>query len=94
MSTLQLKKLVINNSIIYFVFNFSQIDLSRPVPPIPAPTMGSGILAWGGEFIPPASTPDRDFLPDYIVTVIVPFFLAILLSLILTYVMCCRREGV
>lgn len=56
--------------------------------------MGSGILTWGGEFIPPASPPDRDFLPDYIVTVIVPFFLAILLSLILAYVMCCRREGV
>ncbi|KAI5617646.1 alpha-sarcoglycan, partial [Silurus asotus] len=70
------------------------IDLSRPVPPPPAPTVGSGVLTWGGEFIPPASPPERDFIPDYIVTVIVPFILAILLCLILAYVMCCRREGV
>ncbi|XP_053495107.1 alpha-sarcoglycan isoform X2 [Ictalurus furcatus] len=70
------------------------IDLSRPVPPTPAPTVGSGILAWGGEFMPPDSPPERDFIPDYIVTIIVPFALAILLCLILAYVMCCRREGV
>ncbi|XP_062859479.1 alpha-sarcoglycan [Trichomycterus rosablanca] len=69
------------------------IDLSRPVPPAPVPTMGSGILEWGGEFNPPDSPPEREFLPDYIVTVIVPFALALLLCLLLAYVMCCRREG-
>ncbi|KAG7325483.1 hypothetical protein KOW79_011799 [Hemibagrus wyckioides] len=71
----------------------SLINSSMPAPP-PAPTVGSGVLAWGGEFMPPDSPPDRDFVPDYIVTVIVPFILAILLCLILAYVMCCRREGV
>ncbi|KAL6474998.1 hypothetical protein MHYP_G00160380 [Metynnis hypsauchen] len=70
------------------------IDLSRPVPPPPAPTVGSGILAWGGEFNPPDSPPERDFIPDYIITVIIPFALALILCLILAYVMCCRREGV
>ncbi|KAI4878476.1 hypothetical protein NFI96_018338 [Prochilodus magdalenae] len=70
------------------------IDLSRPVPPPPAPTVGSGILAWGGEFNPPDSPPERDYLPDYIITVVIPFALAIILCLLLAYVMCCRREGV
>ncbi|XP_052467051.1 alpha-sarcoglycan isoform X1 [Carassius gibelio] len=69
-------------------------DLSRPVPPAPVPTVGSGVLAWGGEFNPPESPPDRDFFPDYIVTVIVPLVLVLILCLILSYIMCCRREGV
>ncbi|KAK9965059.1 hypothetical protein ABG768_004171 [Culter alburnus] len=69
-------------------------DLSKPVPPAPLPTVGSGVLAWGGEFSPPESPPERDFFPDYIVTVIVPFALALILCLILAYIMCCRREGV
>ncbi|XP_056101769.1 alpha-sarcoglycan [Rhinichthys klamathensis goyatoka] len=69
-------------------------DLSKPVPRAPVPTVGSGVLAWGGEFSPPESPPDRDFLPDYIVTVVVPFALALILCLILAYIMCCRREGV
>ncbi|KTG38516.1 hypothetical protein cypCar_00016211 [Cyprinus carpio] len=69
-------------------------DLSKPVPPAPLPTVGSGVLAWGGEFSPPESPPDRDFFPDYIVTVIVPLALVLILCLILSYIMCCRREGV
>lgn len=71
-----------------------QSDLSKPVPRAPVPTVGSGVLAWGGEFSPPESPADRDFLPDYIVTVVVPFALALILCLILAYIMCCRREGV
>ncbi|XP_026860916.2 alpha-sarcoglycan [Electrophorus electricus] len=70
------------------------IDLSRPVPPAPLPTVGSGILAWGGEFDPPVSPPAKNYIPDYIVTIIIPFVFAIVLALILAYVMCCRREGV
>ncbi|XP_051958103.1 alpha-sarcoglycan [Xyrauchen texanus] len=69
-------------------------DLSKPVPPAPVPTVGSEILEWGGEFNPPESPPERDFFPDYIVTVIIPFALALILCLLLAYVMCCRREGV
>uniref|UniRef100_A0AAY4C4G1 Sarcoglycan, alpha n=1 Tax=Denticeps clupeoides TaxID=299321 RepID=A0AAY4C4G1_9TELE len=70
------------------------IDLSHPAPPPPAPTMGSGILEAGQDYNPPESPPPRDYFPDYIATVIIPFVLAILLCLILAYIMCCRREGV
>ncbi|KAI1896530.1 hypothetical protein AGOR_G00095720 [Albula goreensis] len=70
------------------------IPLSRPELPPPVPTPGSGILAVGGFYDPPESSPSRDFFPDYIVTVIVPLVLALILCLILTYIMCCRREGV
>ncbi|XP_065113663.2 alpha-sarcoglycan [Paramisgurnus dabryanus] len=69
-------------------------DLSKPVPPAPVPTEGSGILEWGGEFNPPDSPPERDFLPDYIITIIIPLIIALILCLILAYIMCCRREGV
>jgi len=56
--------------------------------------MGPGILGDRVLFAPPESPPDRDFLPDYLVTVIVPLVLAIILCALLAYVMCCRREGV
>ncbi|CAK6956874.1 alpha-sarcoglycan [Scomber scombrus] len=69
-------------------------DLSKPVPPPPVPTMGSGILEDGGDFNPPESPPSRNYFPDYIVTVIVPLILAIILCSLLAYIMCCRREGV
>ncbi|XP_056627686.1 alpha-sarcoglycan [Triplophysa dalaica] len=69
-------------------------DLSKPIPPARVPTVGSGILEWGGEFNPPDSPPERDFFPDYIITIIIPFIIAVILCLILAYVMCCRREGV
>ncbi|XP_043086862.1 alpha-sarcoglycan [Puntigrus tetrazona] len=70
------------------------LDQSRPAPPAPAPTEGPGVLPWAGEFIPPESPPDRDFFPDYMLTVIAPLALVLLLCLLLTYIMCCRREGV
>ncbi|XP_042253951.1 alpha-sarcoglycan [Thunnus maccoyii] len=69
-------------------------DLSKQEPTPPAPTVGSGILEAGGDFIPLESPPSRDYLPDYIVTVIVPLILAIILCTLLAYIMCCRREGV
>ncbi|KAA0725465.1 Alpha-sarcoglycan [Triplophysa tibetana] len=69
-------------------------DLSKPIPPARVPTVGSGILEWGGEFNPPDSPPERDFFPDYIITIIIPLIIAVILCLILAYVMCCRREGV
>ena len=56
--------------------------------------MGSGILEDGGVFNPPEAPPSRDFLPDYLVTVIVPLVLGLILLALLAYVMCCRREGV
>ncbi|XP_077358545.1 alpha-sarcoglycan [Festucalex cinctus] len=69
-------------------------DLSQVEPSPPAPTMGSGVLEAGEVFEPPESPEDRNFLPDYIVTVIVPLVLAVILCLLLTYIMCGRREGV
>ncbi|XP_034148114.1 alpha-sarcoglycan isoform X2 [Esox lucius] len=74
--------------------NSTLIDVSSPVAFSPAPTMGPGILDAEGVYDPPESPPPRDFLPDYIVTVIVPLVLAIILCLLLSYIMCCRREGV
>lgn len=56
--------------------------------------MGSGILESGGVYDPPAYPLPRDFFPDYIVTVVAPLLLAVILFLLLTYIMCCRREGV
>ncbi|TRY88634.1 hypothetical protein DNTS_028845 [Danionella cerebrum] len=70
------------------------LDVSRPVAPAAVPTVGSGVLAWGGNFTPPESPPERDFFPEYIGIVIVPLVLVLLLCVVLAYVMCCRREGV
>ncbi|XP_077482653.1 alpha-sarcoglycan [Stigmatopora argus] len=69
-------------------------DLSQQEPSPPAPTPGSGVLEAGVDFEPPESPKDRDFLPDYLVTVIVPLALALILFLLLAYVMFGRREGV
>lgn len=55
--------------------------------------MGSGILEAGEDFKPLESPPNRDYFPDYIVTVIVPLILAIILFLLLAYIMFGRREG-
>ncbi|CAL8309466.1 unnamed protein product [Boreogadus saida] len=69
-------------------------DFSSPEPSAPPPTMGPGVLEDGGVFEPPEAPPSRDFLPDYLVTVIVPLVLGLILLALLAYVMCCRREGV
>ncbi|XP_072312738.1 alpha-sarcoglycan [Eucyclogobius newberryi] len=69
-------------------------DLSTLTPAPPAPPMGSGIMEEGGDFDPPESPPSRDYFPDYMVTVIVPLVIAVVLCALLSYVMCCRREGV
>ncbi|KAG7265311.1 hypothetical protein CRUP_012762 [Coryphaenoides rupestris] len=77
--------------------NFCNIPgncITCPEPTAPPPTTGPGILGDRGLFAPPESPPDRDFLPDYLVTVIVPLVLAVILCALLAYVMCCRREGV
>ncbi|MBN3305431.1 SGCE protein, partial [Amia calva] len=74
--------------------NTMLIDLSRRVPPPPVPTPGSGILLDDDLYDPPESPESRDFFPDYIGTVLVPFALALILCVILAYIMCCRREGV
>uniref|UniRef100_A0A3Q2V7G8 Sarcoglycan, alpha n=2 Tax=Haplochromis burtoni TaxID=8153 RepID=A0A3Q2V7G8_HAPBU len=69
-------------------------DLTKMKPKPPAPTMGSGILEAGEDFKPLESPPNRDYFPDYIVTVIVPLILAIILFLLLAYIMFGRREGI
>lgn len=68
-------------------------DLAYQTPAPPAPTMGSGIIAGGGDYDPFESPRSRDYFPDYIVTVIMPLIIAIVLCVILAYIMFCRREG-
>ncbi|XP_043911083.1 alpha-sarcoglycan [Protopterus annectens] len=66
----------------------------KPLPTVPAPTPGDGILKDGGEYNPPAeSLKSRDFYTDHLVTMLVPILLALLLLIILAYIMFCRREG-
>ncbi|XP_061429687.1 epsilon-sarcoglycan-like [Lethenteron reissneri] len=56
---------------------------------------GSGVLdAWGPAWAPPPSDlPPRDFSAAYALAVALPLVLAVLFIAVLTYVMCCRREG-
>lgn len=76
------------------IFFSLQFDLTQQEPTLPPPTVGSGILEAGVDFIPLESPSSKDLFPDYIVTVIVPLIVAVVLSLLLAYVMFCRREGV
>ncbi|XP_075702499.1 alpha-sarcoglycan isoform X2 [Rhinoderma darwinii] len=55
----------------------------------------SGPLEWDGEFNPPSDElGETNFLPDYLLTMLLPIFIALLLCVLLSYIMCCRREGV
>ncbi|XP_056403503.1 alpha-sarcoglycan isoform X2 [Hyla sarda] len=52
-------------------------------------------LEWVGEFNPPSDElGDTDYLPGYLVAMLVPILIALLLCALLSYIMCCRREGV
>ncbi|XP_068920508.1 alpha-sarcoglycan isoform X2 [Petaurus breviceps papuanus] len=74
--------------------NVSLVDKSVPALPGPGPTWGDGILEHDPYFCPPTEAPDRDFLTDSLITLLMPLLVALLLTLILAYIMCCRREGV
>ncbi|XP_069808693.1 alpha-sarcoglycan isoform X2 [Dendropsophus ebraccatus] len=62
---------------------------SSPSPPSLVP------LEWDGEFNPPSDElGETDFLPGYLLTMLIPILIALLLCALLSYIMCCRREGV
>ncbi|XP_018090315.1 epsilon-sarcoglycan isoform X2 [Xenopus laevis] len=74
--------------------NISLTDGSGTPIPVP-PERGSGILKGEGEFNPPSETlEEKNYLPDYLLTLLLPSLLALLLFVLLCYIMCCRREGV
>ncbi|XP_075033345.1 alpha-sarcoglycan isoform X2 [Mixophyes fleayi] len=70
--------------------NVSLVDQSEPSP---TPLM-PGSLEWENEFNPPSDAlGETHYLPDYLLTILLPILIALLLCALLTYIMCCRREG-
>ncbi|XP_040291443.1 alpha-sarcoglycan [Bufo bufo] len=52
-------------------------------------------LEWDEEFKPPSDElGETDYFPDYLLTMLLPILVAFLLCALLSYIMCCRREGV
>ncbi|XP_078280647.1 epsilon-sarcoglycan-like [Rhinoraja longicauda] len=75
--------------------NISLIDKSKPDSPEVTVVPGDGVLTHSGEYDPPPDFLEaRDYYMDYVVTITVPLAIGLFLSLILAYIMCCRREGV
>ncbi|XP_035038278.1 epsilon-sarcoglycan isoform X2 [Hippoglossus stenolepis] len=74
----------------------SLVDIHKVVPVyITRPDPGTGILPEFGEYNPPSeSLKNRDYFYDFLITLAVPFAVAVVLFFILGYTMCCRREGV
>lgn len=53
------------------------------------------VLEFDGDFNPPPENLEEiNYLPDYLLTLLLPTLIALLLCLLLSYIMCCRREGV
>ncbi|XP_006023386.1 alpha-sarcoglycan isoform X2 [Alligator sinensis] len=73
--------------------NITLMDLSSPSTTGPVLISGDGVLEDGSEFEPPTDAPEKTFLYDYLLTILLPLLVALLLCLFLTYIMCCRREG-
>ncbi|XP_019338172.1 alpha-sarcoglycan isoform X2 [Alligator mississippiensis] len=73
--------------------NITLMDLSSPSTAGPVLISGDGVLEDGSEFEPPTDAPEKTFLYDYLLTILLPLLVALLLCLFLTYIMCCRREG-
>ncbi|XP_038635184.1 epsilon-sarcoglycan-like isoform X2 [Scyliorhinus canicula] len=81
----------------HFIINWCNITLiDKSIPDMPDADIipGDGVLPDGGEYNPPSnSLENRDFFLDYVVTITVPLAIGLVLCLILTYIMCFRREG-
>ncbi|XP_068120624.1 alpha-sarcoglycan isoform X2 [Hyperolius riggenbachi] len=77
-----------------FVIDWCNVSLVDESEPSPTPR-SSEALVFEGEFNPPPdSLEEINYLPDYLLTLLLPTLIALLLCLLLTYIMCCRREGV
>ncbi|CAH2302698.1 alpha-sarcoglycan isoform X1 [Pelobates cultripes] len=74
--------------------NTSLIYFSAPLPTQP-PHLYSGIMDDESEFNPPSETLEETYyLTDYLLTLLLPTLIALLLCAFLSYIMCCRREGI
>ncbi|KAM3923829.1 alpha-sarcoglycan [Leptodactylus fuscus] len=77
-----------------FSIDWCNVTLIDELGPSPTPLM-SEPLKWDGEFNPPSEElGETNFLPDYLLTMLLPILIALLLCVLLSYIMCCRREGV
>ncbi|CAM2108937.1 unnamed protein product [Caretta caretta] len=74
--------------------NITLADLSSLSVTEGVPVWGDGVLKEGSEYNPPTDSPEKAFLSDYLLTILLPLLVAFLLCLLLAYIMYCRREGV
>ncbi|CAM4705166.1 alpha-sarcoglycan [Caretta caretta] len=74
--------------------NITLADLSSLSVTEGVPVWGDGVLEEGSEYNPPTDSPEKAFLSDYLLTILLPLLVAFLLCLLLAYIMYCRREGV
>ncbi|KAM9296265.1 alpha-sarcoglycan [Gastrophryne carolinensis] len=77
-----------------FIIDWCNVSLvADPEPSPPPPNIEA--LEFEGEFNPPAETLEEiNYFPDYLLTLLLPALIALLLCVLLSYIMCCRREGV
>ncbi|XP_072270795.1 alpha-sarcoglycan-like [Pyxicephalus adspersus] len=77
-----------------FVIDWCNVSLVDELEPSPTPPSYEA-LEFDGKFYPPPDTLEEiNYLPDYLLTILLPALIALLLCLLLSYIMCCRREGV
>ncbi|KAM8947717.1 alpha-sarcoglycan [Pelodytes ibericus] len=79
-----------------FIIDWCNVSLvSIKSTPVWRPERGSGILDEDSEFNPPSeSLEETYYLTNYLLTLLLPTLIALLLCALLSYIMCCRREGV
>ncbi|XP_018408239.1 PREDICTED: alpha-sarcoglycan [Nanorana parkeri] len=81
-----------------FVIDWCNVTLvsSRSSPiPLQTPPTAAITLDFEGDFNPPPDTlEETNYIPDYLLTFLLPTLIALLLCALLSYIMCCRREGV
>ncbi|CAI9574841.1 unnamed protein product [Staurois parvus] len=77
-----------------FVIDWCNVSLVDKLEPSPSPPIYKA-LEFEGDFNPPPDTLEEiNYLPAYLLTLLLPTLIALLLCLLLSYIMCCRREGV
>ncbi|XP_038241582.1 alpha-sarcoglycan [Dermochelys coriacea] len=74
--------------------NITLADLSSLSVTEGVPVWGDGVLEEGSEYNPPTDSPEKAFLSNYLLTILLPLLVALLLCPLLAYIMYCRREGV
>ncbi|XP_053556069.1 alpha-sarcoglycan isoform X2 [Bombina bombina] len=78
-----------------FHIDWCNLTMDLGSPTSQPPEVGAYELEGGGEFMPPSdSLEERNYIADYLLTLLLPTLIALLLCAVLSYIMCCRREGV